>query len=62
MKNITKDQFVGLLKDAGITEAQMAAMHQLFEKRHPAQHQSFLEYLGISASEVAEIRGSSVSK
>jgi hypothetical protein len=61
MKNITKDQFVALLKEAGVTQAQMKSLHTLFEKRHPEQHETFLANLGISKAEIAEIRKYSAS-
>ena len=56
MKTITKDQFVALLNEAGITDAQKQRLHALFESRHPEQHQAFLEYLGLPATAVSEIR------
>ena len=56
MKKITKDQFVSLLNDAGVTDPQKKQLHALFEKRHPEAHQNFLEYLGVSAAEIREIR------
>lgn len=56
MKTITKEQFVALLTDTGVTDAQKKKLHALFEQRHPDAHQSFLKYLGFSAAEVREIR------
>lgn len=53
---VTKDQFVAILRDSGITEAQMRTLHQLFEKRHPAEHEAFLRALGAKEAEVAAIR------
>lgn len=53
---VTKDQFVALLRESGISDAQMHALHQLFEQRHPAAHESFLRFLGIGDAEVREIR------
>ena len=59
MKKITKDQFVALLNDAGVTDPQKQRLHALFEQRHPDAHQSFLEFLGLPAAAVQEIRARS---
>lgn len=56
MKNLTKDQFVGLLNEADITDEQKARLHAAFEKRYPEAHQSFLEWLGLPADAVKGIR------
>lgn len=56
MKTITKDQFVALLDNAGVADAQKARLHALFEQRHPDAHQSFLEYLGLPAQSIQEVR------
>lgn len=61
MKNVTKEQFVAVLRDAGITEAQMQSLHRLFETRHPDQHQAFLEHLGIDAEKIRKIRARSAA-
>ncbi|HUL53344.1 MAG TPA: hypothetical protein VLT83_08050 [Opitutaceae bacterium] len=56
MKTITKDQFVALLDEAGITDAQKHRLHALFEARHPEGHQAFLQWLGIPADTIRAIR------
>ena len=56
MKTITKDQFVAVLNEAGVTEEQKARLHAAFEKRYPDAHQSFLEFLGLPADTVRDIR------
>jgi hypothetical protein len=56
MKNVTKDQFITVLDDAGVTEAQKARLHAAFEKRYPDAHQSFLEMLGFPAEAIRDIR------
>jgi hypothetical protein len=56
MKNITKDQFVTVLNDAGITDAQKHRLHAAFEARHPLAHEAFLQWLGIPAAEIRTIR------
>ena len=54
--NMTKTQWVELFRETGLDEATMRQWHRLFEQRHPAQHQVFLESLGIDAEEIALIR------
>ncbi|MFT3868982.1 MAG: hypothetical protein QM715_11040 [Nibricoccus sp.] len=56
MKRITKDQFVALLNEAGVSDSQKQRLHALFEQRHPDAHQSFLEFLGLPAAAIQEIR------
>ena len=53
---MNKDNWVQLFRDAGMTDAMMHKWHSLYEKRHPASHQSFLEWLGLPEPEIAEIR------
>ena len=54
--NMTKTQWVELFRETGLDEATMRQWHRLFEQRHPAQHQAFLESLGIDAAEITLIR------
>jgi Flp pilus assembly CpaE family ATPase len=56
---VKKDTFVEILKAAGITDEQMAALHCQFEKKAPEDHQRFLEALEIPESEIVKIRKSS---
>ncbi|MBI5381056.1 MAG: hypothetical protein HZA31_04080 [Opitutae bacterium] len=56
MNHITKDQFVALLDSAGITDAQKQQLHGLFETRHPQAHEAFLQWLGLPAQTIREIR------
>lgn len=53
---ITKDQFVALLRECGVSETQMSTLHRLFEKRHPEAHEAFLRHLQIDEAQVKEIR------
>jgi hypothetical protein len=62
MKKITKDQFVALLSEAGVSDPQKQRLHALFEQRHPDAHQSFLEFLGVPALTIQEIRERSRKK
>ena len=52
---MTKTQWVELFRETGLDEATMRQWHRLFEQRHPAQHQAFLESLGIGDEEIALI-------
>ena len=56
MKKITKDQFVALLNDAGVTDAQKHKLHALFETRHPEAHEAFLQWLGVPPDAIRTIR------
>ena len=59
MKTISKDQFVAVLDEAGITDAQKHRLHVAFEARHPEAHAAFLQWLGLPASEIRRIREAS---
>lgn len=59
MKNITKEQFVAVLNEAGITDARKHRLHAAFEARHPQAHEAFLQWLGIPAGEIKAIREAS---
>jgi hypothetical protein len=56
---ITRDQFVALLRESGISDAQMSTLHRRFEQQHPDAHEAFLRYLQIEDAEVKEIRQNS---
>ncbi len=56
MKHVTKDQFVAVLNEAGITDAQKHRLHAAFEARHPEAHEAFLQWLGIPPGEIKAIR------
>ena len=51
-----------MFQELGLTEAQMHQWYALFEQRHPAQHQAFLEWLQIQPQEIAQIRALSQAK
>lgn len=53
---INKNQFVALLRDSGINDAQMDALHRLFEKRHPEAHEAFLRALQFDENAVQQVR------
>jgi len=56
MKSVTKDQFVAVLDEAGITDEQKHRLHAAFEARHPEAHEEFLRWLGLPADAVRSIR------
>ncbi len=54
--NINKQQWVELFRETGLVEEMMEAWHRLFEANYPDGHQGFLEWLQLTASEIAAIR------
>ena len=54
--NVSKDEWVDMFREIGLTEAAMMKWHRLFEQENPAGHQSFLEWLGLTPARIAEIR------
>ena len=52
-----KDNWVALFHEIGLDEASMTRWHQLFEQRHPQQHQAFLQWLGLSDEQITKVRG-----
>ena len=56
---MTVENFKQLFSDVGLDEAAMLKWHALFERRHPDSHQSFLEWLGLSAAQIEQIRAHS---
>ena len=60
MKNqITVNEWVAMFREIGLNDAQMERWHKLFENRHPAAHQGFLEWLGLAREEIDRIRAKS---
>ncbi len=53
---VPKDAFVELLHAAGVDERMRWRFHNLFERRFPDKHQTFVELLGLSPEEVSEVR------
>jgi hypothetical protein len=47
---------IAMFRELGLDQAQMMKWHKLFEARHPADHQSFLEWLGLKSEEIDRIR------
>ena len=55
-KMITKEKWVGIMKAAGLTEADMHRWHAEFERAAPEEHQEFLEFLHVPKEEIGSIR------
>ena len=58
--NVTVEEWVARFKAIGLDQAAMEQWHCLFEQENPAGHQSFLEWLGLPAEKISEIRAKSV--
>ena len=58
-QNINVNDWVAMFREIGLAPAQMEQWHRLFEARHPAGHQSFLEWLGLSPAQVERVRAAS---
>ena len=60
MKNhVSADEWVAMFEEVGLDQAKRLQWHKLFEARHPAGHQSFLEWLGLPPKEIDRIRAAS---
>ncbi len=57
MKNhVNVEEWVAMFEEVGLDESKREQWHKLFERRHPAGHQSFLEWLGFKPEEIDQIR------
>ena len=60
MKNhVNVEEWVAMFEEVGLGKAERAQWHKLFERRYPAGHQGFLEWLGFKPEEIDQIRGQS---
>ncbi|SCY05358.1 hypothetical protein [Desulfoluna spongiiphila] len=55
-KNVSKEQWVAMFQEIGLSEEQMMAWHQVFETRHPEVHDQFLAWLGMSEADIVDVR------
>ena len=55
-KRVSVEEWTRRFRAIGLDDAAMALWHRLFERENPAGHQSFLEWLGLPADRIAEIR------
>ncbi|MDD5350291.1 MAG: hypothetical protein PHQ12_08790 [Chthoniobacteraceae bacterium] len=53
---VTVEEWIALFRETGLDEAAMERWHRLFEARHPEGHRSFLEWLGLEARRIEQIR------
>ena len=53
---VKKEDWVAMFREIGLDDETMVKWHRLFEARHPQGHESFLQWLGIEAGEIARIR------
>jgi hypothetical protein len=53
---MNREQWVELFQAAGLNEAMMRKWHCEFERRYPAQHQSFLEWINLPAEDILKVR------
>lgn len=60
MSNVTKEQWVEVFKDCGLTDKKMQKWHSCFEKKYPEGHENFLQWLGLNKNEIREIRSNSL--
>jgi crotonobetainyl-CoA:carnitine CoA-transferase CaiB-like acyl-CoA transferase len=58
-KNMTKEEWVELLRETGLDAAAMRRWHTIFEQRFPEAHQGFMEWLAMSEDEIAKVRAAS---
>lgn len=54
--NVTKEEWVDMFREIGLSDESMMQWHRLFETRHPEAHQDFLVWLGIPPDEITGIR------
>ena len=48
-KQVSVSEWTAMFREIGLDHAQMEQWHKVFETRHPAGHQGFLEWLGLTA-------------
>jgi hypothetical protein len=53
---VAVEEWVARFKAIGLDQAAMEKWHRLFEQENPAGHQSFLEWLGLPAYKISDIR------
>jgi hypothetical protein len=55
-QKVTVEEWTRRFRAIGLDDAAMEQWHRLFERENPAGHQSFLEWLGLPADRISEIR------
>ena len=56
IRMVTKEKWTEIMRAAGFSDEDMHRWHSEFEKKAPAEHQEFLEFLHIPKEEVNSIR------
>ncbi len=56
---VSVKEWVDMFQEIGLDEEAMMKWHHIFELRHPESHRSFLEWLGLPAERISEIRSKS---
>ena len=56
IRMVTKEKWTDIMRAAGFSDGDMHRWHAEFEKKAPAEHQEFLEFLHIPKDEVSAIR------
>ena len=54
--SVNVNQWVDMFRAVGLGDTEMEAWHAEFERRHPQDHQSFLEWLQLPAKRIADVR------
>ncbi|MFN3880493.1 MAG: hypothetical protein ACK4L8_03595 [Nitrincola lacisaponensis] len=54
--SMTREQWVELFQATGLDENMMHKWHCEFERRYPVQHQSFLQWVGLSEKDILSVR------
>jgi DNA-binding transcriptional MerR regulator len=52
----TNANFASILKSIGLKDEELDNLHKEFEMLYPDEHQTFLEFLGLSQDEIEDIR------
>jgi hypothetical protein len=53
---VNVEEWTRRFRAIGLDDAAMEKWHRLFEQENPQGHQAFLEWLGLPAERIAEIR------
>jgi len=55
-QKVSVEEWVRRFRAVGLDDAAMERWHELFERENPEGHQSFLEWLGLPAGRIAQVR------
>ena len=58
VSKMNREQWIEVFQASGLDDAAMKRWHGEFERRYPAQHQAFLEWIGFSSDEAMRVRTS----